>query len=378
MIVFKPRTFRRGWVTLALALAMLFPSTARSFSPEQPSRPAAVSASGMQVAQSSALAASPARRPVVITAVTGWFKDYVFNEGLFELQKELDKKSEGRLKIDWKGGPEVAPPFEQIQPLKDGVFQMLNTSGAYYTHMVPEAVLMDYLDGPIAGLRKAGIIDVFDKVNQQKAGVKLLGLTSSGTPYHLFMKRPISSLSDFKGKKMRGTPTYIPLIEGLGASPVVIPASEIYTALERGVVDGFAWPRMGIEEQKLHEVACCVINPGFWTVRTVLLMNLQTWNKLSRDEQNFLMDTLTKVEEEMGNRHAARSASEIQNLVKKHKFRVIDLPEDQAKRYRDIAYTEPFKYWAKKMPDFTAEVEAMAKKVSPAWPPQDYHQIRVQ
>ncbi|MFQ5814023.1 MAG: TRAP transporter substrate-binding protein DctP, partial [Anaerolineae bacterium] len=321
--------------------------------------------------------AADAGEPVVITGVTAWFKDYVFNQGMFELQKVLKQRSGGSMTIKWKGGPEVAPPFEQIQPLKDGVFDMLNTSGAYYTQIVPEAVLMDYLDGPVSELRKAGVIDLFDKVNQKKAGVKLLGLTSSGTPYHLFTKKPIKSIKDFNGKKMRGTPTYIPLIEGLGASPVIMPASEIYTALDRGVVDGFAWPRMGIEQQKLYEVTCCVINPGFWTVRTVLLMNLKAWEKLSPDQQKLLMESVIKIEEEMGKRHAAMSEKEIDGLVKKHNMKVIDLPEDQAKRYRGIAYTRPFKSWAKKMPKFTAKVEAMAKKVSPAWPPMSYHLIKI-
>lgn len=335
---------------------------------------------GAKPADKAAPAAQPAKpqgNPIQISAVTGWFREYVFNEGLFELAKRIEQKSGGNITITWRGGPEVAPAFEQVQPLKDGVFQMLNTSGAYYTQQVPEAVLLDYLDGPVSELRQAGVFDLFDQANQQRAGIKLLGLTTSNTPYHLFTKQPIQSLEDFRGKKMRGTPTYIPLIEALGASPVVMPASEIYAAMERGVVDGFAWPRMGIAEQKLQEVTCCVIDPGFWTVRTVLLMNMNTWNQLSPDQQQLLTSTVMEIEEEMGEQHGARSDQEIKELVNNHNMQVIRLPEDQARRYRELAYTKPFESWAQQMPEFTRKVEELAKKVSPAWPPMDYHKINL-
>jgi TRAP-type C4-dicarboxylate transport system substrate-binding protein len=343
-------------------------------------KPAASPAAAAKPAEAKP-AASPAAKgpvgpPVTLNAVTGWFKEYVFNDGLWDLQTRIEQKSGGSIKINWRGGPEVTPAFEQIGPVKNGVFDLLNTSGAYYTQQVPEAVLLDYLDGPIADLRKAGVFELFDQVNQQKGGVKLLGLTTGGTPYHLWTKKPIQKLDDFKGLKLRGTPTYIPLIEGVGSSPVVVPASDIYAALERGVVDGFAWPRMGVAEQKLYEVTCCVVDPGFWTVRTVLLMNVNSWNKLTPEQQKLLDETVQEIEAEWTKKHSERSASEVDELVKKYNMQVIRFPEDQARKYREIAYNEPWKAWNPKMPDFSPKVQELAQKVSPAWPPMDYHRIK--
>ena len=68
-----------------------------------------------------------------ITVVTAWAQNYVFNEGVWELQKRVENKSGGTLKLKYKGGPEVVPPFEATAALSRGVFDMLNTSGAYYT-----------------------------------------------------------------------------------------------------------------------------------------------------------------------------------------------------------------------------------------------------
>ena len=56
-----------------------------------------------------------------------------------------------------------------------------------------------------------------------------------------------------KGRKIRGTSTYHPLIKKLGGSPVVLTFGQIYTALEKGVVDGYCWPVYGLLATKFYE-----------------------------------------------------------------------------------------------------------------------------
>jgi TRAP-type C4-dicarboxylate transport system substrate-binding protein len=232
-----------------------------------------------------------------ITVVTAWAQNYVFNEGVWELQKRVEKKSGGTLKLKYKGGPEVVPPFEATAALSRGVFDMLNTSGAYYTQQMPESVFLDYFDGPIKPMRDAGVFKLFDQINQERAGVRLLGVTAGAVGYSIYLKKPIQSLDDFKGKKIRATPTYVPLVEGLGASPVIMPPAEIYTAMERGVVDGYTWPSIGAEGMKLYEVTCCMIKPFYWTVRTVLLMNAKAWDRLSPQHQKVLTEAVAEMED---------------------------------------------------------------------------------
>ncbi len=62
--------------------------------------------------------------------------------------------------------------------------------------------------------------------------------------YSLYTKKPITSIDDLKGKRFRTSPVYVPFIKALGAEAVIMPAGEIYTAIERGVIDGVAWPKV--------------------------------------------------------------------------------------------------------------------------------------
>lgn len=304
-----------------------------------------------------------------ITVVTAWAQNYVFNDGVWELQRRVEQKSGGALKLKYKGGPEVVPPFEATAALTRGVFDMLNTSGAYYTQQMPESVFLDYFDGPVKPMRDAGVFKLFDKINQEKAGVKLLGVTAGAVGYSIFLKKPIQTLDDFKGKKIRATPTYVPLVEGLGASPVIMPPGEIYTAMERGVVEGFTWPSIGVEGMKLYEVACCMIKPYYWTVRTVLLMNVKAWERLSPQHQKLLEEAVAETEEWAPAHFRKIVEGEIGRLVSKHGFKVIDLPEAEAKRYRQIAYEGAWKKWVPTSPKYGEQIKKMGEPFSKPWPP---------
>jgi TRAP-type transport system periplasmic protein len=304
-----------------------------------------------------------------ITAVTAWAQNYVFNDGVWELQRRVERKSGGTLKIKYKGGPEVVPPFEATAALTRGVFDMLNTSGAYYTQQMPESVFLDYFDGPVKPMREAGVFELFDKINQEKAGVKLLGVTGGSVGYSIFLKKPIQTLEDFKGRKIRATPTYVALVEGLGASPVIMPPGEIYTAMERGVVEGYTWPAIGSEGMKLYEVTCCMIKPFYWTVRTILLMNVKAWARLSPQHQKVLTEAVAEMEEWAPAHFRTIVEDEIHTLVTKRGMKVIELPEAEAKRFRQIAYEGAWRKWVPTSPKYGEQIRKMAEPFSKPWPP---------
>ena len=71
----------------------------------------------------------------------------------------------------------------------------------------------------------------------------------------------------------------------LGASPVVLPGGEVYAALEKGVVDGAAWPAAGVLGMRWYEVAKYMLRPGFGLSHYLFLMNLNAWNRLTDAER---------------------------------------------------------------------------------------------
>lgn len=308
-----------------------------------------------------AAATAPAA-DLVLNGATAWKKDYVFNDGFWEFKRRVEKMSGGKIEVRWKGGPEIAPAFEMLSLVQRGTLDVLSSTGAYFTDKMAEGVYLDYFEGPVSEMRKGGVIDFFDKIQQERTGVKLLGLPSGLVGYAIFTKKPVKGLADFKGMKLRGTPTYLPIAESLGASMIRMPYSDLYAGLERGVVEGYFSPIIGTLGAKFYEQICCIIKPFFWTVRTWLYFNLKTWNKLTPEQQKLLTEAAIETEK-WGPAHFDKYIdAEHNTLVTKHGMQIIELPPEDAKRLRKIAYESAWKKFVPVSPKYGKQVREMARR----------------
>ena len=298
---------------------------------------------------------------LVLKGATAWKQHNVFNNGFWEFQRQVVKRSGGKMKVDWKGGPEISSPFEMLGLVQRGVLDVLNGAGAYDSAKIPEGVFLEYFVGTTAELRKAGITKFFDDVTQKRVGVKLLGLTSGPVGFAIFTKKPVTSIDGFKGMKMRSTPTYLPLGQALGATMIQVPWPEVYNALERGVVDGYFSPVIGTLGNKLYEQVCCMLKPFFWTVRTWLYINRDVWNKLEPEQQKVLTDSMVAVEEWTPGYFTGLIDKEIDTLVKKHSMKVIELKGDEAKRFRKMAYEASWKKYLPNSPEYGKKIRELAR-----------------
>src|SRR5258705_8973831 len=107
------------------------------------------------------------------------------------------------------------------------------------------------------------------------------------TQFHFYLNKPISS-ADLTGLKLRITPVYRDFFQALGATVVQTAPGEVYTALERGVVDGYGWPITGIFDLGWHEKTKYRVDPGFYTAEVSILVNKAAWDKLSDAQRNLL------------------------------------------------------------------------------------------
>jgi TRAP-type C4-dicarboxylate transport system substrate-binding protein len=95
---------------------------------------------------------------------------------------------------------------------------------------------------------------------------------------------PIKSLADIKGKKIRSIGIVAEYIKLLGASPVAIPAAEMYMALKLGTVDGSVFSMVALEDMKMKEVwKSYIISPNCATVVCSFLINMDSFNALPDD-----------------------------------------------------------------------------------------------
>jgi len=197
-------------------------------------------------------------------------------------------------------GPEVVPIFEQLQPVSSGVFDMLYTHPVFHAGESGLALTVDAINIDPIARRTSGVWDAVDTFYQEKHGLKMVAMMSvSMEGYHLFTKEPLSKEGDLRGRKIRGTPTYHGVIRQLGAEPVVLPGSEIYSALQKGIVDGAGWPAAGMVSMKHYEVANFRLRPTFGAATQPIFVNLETWNGLSEEEQRILLEAGKITELEM-------------------------------------------------------------------------------
>jgi TRAP-type C4-dicarboxylate transport system substrate-binding protein len=201
--------------------------------------------------------------------------------------QKFNAEGKGVAQINFIGGPKAIPTFEVGTSVKNGVVDMAMNTGAFYTNLMPEADFLKLTQIPVAEQRKNGAFDYINKVWQQKANMVYLARMVDETPFHLYLTKKIDK-PDLNGLKLRITPVYREFFASMGASLIQTPPGEVYTALERGVVDGYGWPIHGIFDLNWHEKTKFRADPGFYNAEVSIIMNQVAYKKLSARQRDFI------------------------------------------------------------------------------------------
>ena len=202
----------------------------------------------------------------------------------------VNKAAKGKLVINFKGGPEAIPGCQQAEAIRKGVVDMGSSTSGLCSSLVPAglAIFPSGLSGKEQ--RKSGFYDAVNKYFM-KANLFYLVFNGDTNRFAVYSATKVTKPADLKGRMMRSTATYDALFKALGCKPVSMPHGEVYSAMERGVVDGFAFPISAVASAGLHEVIKTFIDHPIWNGGQFSIMNLKTWQSLPKN----LQDLLTKV-----------------------------------------------------------------------------------
>jgi len=237
-----------------------------------------------------ALAAAPLAvqaQETTLRVVSAFAENTQYVKNLMPMIQKLNAEGKGRLQINFIGGPKAMPPFEVGNAVRTGVVDMALTTGAFYTNIMPEADALKLTQIPHTELRKNGGHDLINKIWNEKANMQYLGRMIDYTPFHLYLTKKIDK-PDLTGLKLRITPVYREFFQALGATVIQTPPGEVYTALERGVVDGYGWPINGIFDFNWHEKTKFRVDPGFYSAEVSLVINLDKWKALNAGQRDLL------------------------------------------------------------------------------------------
>lgn len=273
--------------------------------------------------------------------------------------KAVEAASNGRMKFA-VSGPETVPPFEQLQPVASGAFHFLFTHGGYHFGTNPLLSAIEALGGTPEQRKASGVFDVVDK-HYQKIGLKLVAIpmTADGG-YEIVLRRPLTAAGDLQGHKIRGTPSYANVIKLLGGSLVNLPPSEIYTALDKGVVDGFAWPSYGVAQTRYYEPAKYILRPTFGFGSNPILANLATWDKMPEADRKIMIDEAAKLETQWFKESARLIEEDEKTLVAKG-LTIVTVNEGMRAKVQRAWSDGLWEMAAQKMKKEVEELRAIAK-----------------
>ena len=285
-----------------------------------------------------------------------------FNAGDFSMQyltenwlPKIAEATDGRVEISLLPNAAVVPAKDTIEAVAATVIDGDFTSVNYFSGIDPAFALMaDLISGYDTPAQMLGFCK--DDRGEEMEQKILDGVTGGEVkliacgPYSresLPARVPIRTFEDLSGKKIRAPEGLASAVfEAAGASPVSIPFSEVYGALEKGIVDAAdASAYVNNVATGLHDVAPYPLYPGIHSMPLMqFTMNAETWAELSPEDQTALRDwwyaamqDLTTVVDEQDREKAAADAAG-------GKIEVIDWAQADRDKLRDVARAEWVKF----------------------------------
>lgn len=288
-----------------------------------------------------------AQQPITLRGITPWTADYDLSKGFMTFQELVNTRLKGKVQVNYLGGPEVTQPNQQFQALKNGVVDVILGAAAYYRTEVPLAWAVQFATKTPAELRKNGYFDLMRKIHMDQGGVVYLANTAAGGgAFRLYFVKKVDK-ADLTGLKVRVSPVYTPLVRALGGAPINMAPGEIFTGLERKVVDGYGWTYTGIDTLGLHEVTKFIIDHPFYSLDTVVLMNKNVYDKLPPD----IRKTIEEICIELEQRHAAFMKEQLAKedaKLKKLGIQMVKFSQADADRFLSAAYDAGWKDFVEK------------------------------
>ena len=275
-------------------------------------------------------------KEVTLKGVSAFAEKTMFSKNFERFIEKVNQEGKGLVQINYiGGGGKVMNPFEVGNAVRSGVVDVANDTGAFYTNLMPEADALKLTQHTIQELRQNGGWEYINKLHNQKLNSYYLARQGDGIPFHLYLTKKITK-PDLKGMKIRVTPVYRAFFEAMGATATRTAPGEVYTALERGVVDGYGWPIQGILDLGWQEVTKFRVDPGFYEVDVNVLVNLKKWQSLSPEQQAFLIK-MGKWLESLNAENAAINKEEVKKQAAAG-IQTITFSSDVSKKYFDLAY----------------------------------------
>lgn len=249
--------------------------------------------------------------------------------------REVEARTDGRVRITTYPGGSLTKAPQCYDGVVNGISDLGMSCLAYTRGRFP---LLEGLDLPVGYPDGTAATRIATDLARQYAPKEMddthvLYIHAHG-PGILASKKPVQTLEDVKGMKVRATGLSAKIVECLGGSPVAMSQPETYEALQKGVVEATLCPIETLKGWKQGEVIDSVTDSSVigYTTAMFVVMNRDKWESLPAE----LQEIITQVSEEWVPKHGAawdQADDEGRAFVKELGHGIIELPEAEAARW---------------------------------------------
>ena len=196
-------------------------------------------------------------------------------------------------------------------------------------------------DLSIAQQRKSRLYAMLNKLANDKMNVNYLTTFGVGVHFDFYVTKdmPVTKPEDLKGLRFRGQPNYAAMFKHYGIAGVNIAPPEVYTALERGTVQGYGWPLWGINDFGWDKLTKIRIDPGFYNVTVNVLMNKPRYDSLSPAQRKVLDDAVVWFEQD-NLRYTEQKTKETLEQQAKAGIKVVDFGPEWRKTAVELSWED--------------------------------------
>lgn len=218
------------------------------------------------------------------------------NVGNYKFKELVEERSGGRIAVELHIAGALGGAREVVEGVQLGTITMGDIENGPMDSFVSSAALwnLPYLFSSLEEIHAIQASDIGKNIQAgfEAVGIKHLAFNDGGFRYFTNSKRPMTTVSDFKGLKIRvmESPIYISMVESMGASAVPMAFSELYTGLQQGTVDGQENPLDLIYAQSYFEVQDYLSLSEHLYYPRQHIMNLDFYNSLPEDLQTLVQE----------------------------------------------------------------------------------------
>ena len=229
-----------------------------------------------------------------------------FHKAFVRWSEAVAEKTDGKLKVEVFHSAQLGVEEDIIEQIRMGANVGQNTDSARMGNYIPGIAVMNgpyFVDGldDVQKLTQAPTIQKWLKELEDSYGIKVLSFNWVQGFRNFLTNKPVYSPEDLKGLRIRapGAPIWMESVRSLGPTPVALPFSELYSAMQTKTVDGLGNVNVNSYNGKLYEVADYLIESKHILLINFEIVSSKWFNSLPAEYQRILQEECDKAGREV-------------------------------------------------------------------------------